>query len=356
MVTVYFATNRDFNENPEDPDFGTGFNAHGPHAVRFGRAEVTGRKLDKFDITIAPEVLKEGTSEQVLGSREIFGLLKHKMRKHARDTLVYIHGFDFTFKEALSRGAELKQTFSAGGPINVFVFTWPGDGEMVPLQSYYSDRSDARNSGMAMARTFLFLRDFLVDLSREDEAFCQQRMHILAHSMGNYALRFGVQGIRAELGSSLPRLFDNVILAAADEDDDAFEQDDKLRQLPALTRRLHIYHSRDDRALLISDTTKRNPDRLGSEGPRLIDDLPRKVILLDCRDVDEVKGDITNHQYYRSRKEVIEDIKQVLAGKAPEEIPNRVYDPGSRSFRIKSKKPKARSRRARDDDADSRGR
>lgn len=336
MVTVYFATNRNLGGTKAKPKFGTTFNEDGPHVVRFGRAEVSGKTVK---IEVADEVIKtQDDAKRILGSREVFGQVMHKMAKHSRDTLVYVHGFGFSFVDAVKRTAGLKEIYGAKGPINVFLFSWPGDGEMIPFLSYYSDRSDARNSGMAMARTFLFLRDFVAQLKQDGGQFCEQRLHVLAHSMGNYALRHGLQGIRAELKDDIPRLFDNVILAAADEDDDAFETDDKFRQLPLICRRVHVYFSRDDRALLISDKTKRNPDRLGSDGPRLIDDIPRKVALIDCRDVDNSTQDglpdIQVHQYYRLRPEVIADITEVLAGTPPEIVPNRTYNPATRTYRI----------------------
>jgi esterase/lipase superfamily enzyme len=338
MVTVYFATNRNLIGTKAKPDFGSTFNEDGPHAVRFGRAEVTGKTLNKLKVEICDEVLKTGRdADKVLGSRTVFSRVLHKMAGHSRDTLIYIHGFGFSFEDAVRRCAALKQKYSAGNPINIFLFTWPGNGQMIPFVSYHSDRSDARASGTAMARTFLFLRDFLKEMSDANQEFCQQRLHLMAHSMGNYALRHGLQGIRNELGDDIPRLFDNIILAAADEDDDAFELDRKFRKLPALARRVHVYYSPDDRALLISDKTKRNSDRLGSDGPRLIDDLPRKVVLIDCRKVDRAQGDIQVHQYYRSRREVVEDINQVLAGVAPEDIDNRDHNPATRSYRIKKR-------------------
>ncbi|MEM7124583.1 MAG: alpha/beta fold hydrolase [Pseudomonadota bacterium] len=336
MVTVYFATNRNMTGSSKKRGFGKTFNEKGPHVVRLGWAEVEGRSVK---IHVAEETLETpDAAKRILGSTEVFGRVMRKMAKHSRDTLVYIHGFGFSFVEALQYAAKLKQHYNGQGPINVFVFSWPGDGKMIPLYSYFSDRSDARNSGMAMARTFLFLRDFINELGRDEQEFCGQRLHLLAHSMGSYALRHGLQGIRHELRDDIPRLFDNVILAAADEDDDTFEHDHKMRKLPSICRRVHVYFSPDDRALLISDKTKGRPDRLGSDGPRLIDDLPRKIALIDCRDVDnskeDGKSDIQIHQYYRLRPEVIADITDALAGTPPETAPNRKYNPATRSYRL----------------------
>ena len=332
MVTVYFATNRNLIGTKANPDFGPTFNPDGPYAVRFGRAEVTGKKLDRYKIDLADEVLfTEEKQEQKLGSREIYQQILHKMRKHSRDTLAYVHGFGFSFKETLSYAAELKTCYSRNS-LNVFVFSWPGDGEMVPFLSYYRDRDDAKASGAAIARTFLKLRDFLVGKTPEEA--CNQRLHLLAHSMGNYALRHAIQDIRSEIGNEIPRLFDNVFLVAADEDDDALEHDHKMRLLPRMGRMVHLYFNPDDRALLISNNTKGNPDRLGSDGPRLVDDLPRKVVLIDCKDVGYPGDDIQVHQYYRKSLEVIADINAVLAGQAPDQVEGRHYTHSSRSYRI----------------------
>lgn len=340
MVTVYFGTNRNLERRRGgrgQPTFGAQFNADGPHAVRFGFAEVEGEAVRS--VVVADERLKvDNPARRKLGSRAVFELLRHKMGKHERDTLVFIHGFSNSFESALVRAAELKTLYGRHVGLNVFAFLWPSDGEMVPWQSYYSDRSDARNSGMAMARTFLFLRDYFMELAARDQAFCTQRLHLLAHSMGNYALRHALTGIRKELGEDLPRIFDNIVLAAPDEDNDAFEKEEKFKRLPAICRAVHLYYSPDDRALVISDRTKRNPDRLGSDGPRLLDGLPRKLHLIDCRHVDRSgfagTDDLSVHQYYRLSEPVVADIAQVLAATPPERVSGRTYTEARRSWVI----------------------
>ena len=102
----------------------------------------------------------------------------------------------------------------------------------------------------------------------------------------------------------------------------------------ALAKAVHVYYSPDDVALTVSDKTKFKPDRLGAEGPRSKDGLPRKVTLVDCRRVDETKRRHRRHQYYRARREVWEDVRQVLSGKAPDDFEGRRYLPDERSFQI----------------------
>ena len=63
---LYFATNRDPN-NPDAPtDFGTRFSASGLTDLRFGSAEVTGAKLDKYVLDVAPEKLDVGLDKAVV--------------------------------------------------------------------------------------------------------------------------------------------------------------------------------------------------------------------------------------------------------------------------------------------------
>jgi esterase/lipase superfamily enzyme len=329
MTTVFFVTNRNLKGDTERADFGRDFHRDGPAALRFGWAEVTGPKLDRHDIHIASERLRG--RGQKLGSTEVFSLLRHKMEKHSRDTAVFVHGYANTFKNALSHAALLKEKYN-GIPFNMVLFSWPSDGQLIPVMSYYSDRDDAKSSGSAMARTFLKLRDFLGDLSPEQ--YCEQRLHLMAHSMGNYAFRHGLQSIRSELGDDLPRIFDQVLLFAADEDDDVFEHDHKLRLLPRVCRQVTVYHRASDRALLISDKTKANPDRLGSDGPRLMDDLPRKIAVVDCRHVRSSKEDRNQHDAHRYSDDVIADVNEVLTGVPADNIAHREFVPGSRSYRI----------------------
>ena len=140
---------------------------------------------------------------------------------------------------------------------------------------------------------------------------------------------------------------------AADEDNDAFEHDGKLRLLPDLAKAVHVYFSEDDKALVISDVTKRNPDRLGATGPRIRANLQRKIDLVDCRlvdhvppeelSLDEIGRSLSQHQYYRLRPEVIADVKQVLAGTKPSDIEGRDFVQEHLSYLIQAApKPKAK--------------
>jgi esterase/lipase superfamily enzyme len=154
--------------------------------------------------------------------------------------------------------------------------------------------------------------------------------------MGNYVLRHALQSFARDFRpGGMPRIFENIFLMAADEDDDAFEHPHKFGRLPEIAASVHVYFTPLDTALTISDITKGNPDRLGSAGPRTLSDLPRKVVLVDCSLVADCPGLSDGlHQYYRSRAEVVADVQAVLSGTAPDAI-GRDFASAARAFRIR---------------------
>lgn len=338
-VRVYFATNR--NELPDNKKlvFGPRFNPDGVAALRFGHVDFPDgvETLQGGSVYVYPDVKGETDIAKTGGGQFLDDLRKAML--DGRDTLVFIHGFNVSFDGALEAGARLARDVRIragatddGRPVNVVVFSWPSDGEAVPYMSYYSDREDARASGPALARAYLKLRDFLEQLRRQDR--CERSIHLLAHSMGAYVLRQGLQALIAKDADGLGRLFDQILLAAPDEDDDAFELDSKLKPLPRIGRQVTVYFNPSDRALLVSDKTKGNPDRLGSDGPRLIDMLPKKVVLVDCRNVAGDADALVQHSYYTRSRAMALDISAVLAGMDAERIGNRDYVLSLRAWRI----------------------
>jgi esterase/lipase superfamily enzyme len=339
MAKVYFGTNRKPNRKTAPDDFGRGFSADGLANLRFGMAEITGDDLDQYALYLAPERLTTDTARKVkggagsiLGSQNVFRRVREKMIEHSRDTVVFIHGYNVSFREALTSAARIKRNFSsdAGGlGVNVVLFSWPSDGSMMPFIAYGNDRQDAAASGPAFARGLLKLADFLRGATAEEA--CDQRIHLVAHSMGNYVLRHTVQEYIAQSPGRPARLFDQVFMMAADEDDDSFEHEFKLKPLPRLAKRVNVYFNNEDRAMAVSDKTKGNPDRLGDDGPRVPRGIPGKVTLIDCTSV--VTG-LVEHSYFLDTPAVVADMRQVLRGIAPDKIPGREYVQETNRYRL----------------------
>lgn len=365
-MPIYFATNRNvIEEGTKNAEFGERFNADGPQFFRVGVCEVAlqpGRQPtddDAYTVTETDLYREQATSKSDPRPRsaDLFEELRELLRDGDRDVLIYLHGFANTFESCIERAAALEALYShattnAPDPI-VFAFSWPANGRSFPATEYFSDRDDAMMSGTAIARALLALLRFMDSVMAEDRAAiraarerdqiptadvlkrCQGRLHVMAHSMGNYALRHAVLSIRDALRvRPLPRVFKNAFLVAADEDADALGDKQKLGLLFDLAQNVHVYHSIDDRALQISDTTKGNPDRLGADGPSDLTNLPPRAFAIDCSEVDETIFEHGRHQYYRIRKEVVGDIKQVIAGVGPEQVQGRKSIIPGRSWRI----------------------
>ncbi|HKJ51597.1 MAG TPA: alpha/beta fold hydrolase [Gammaproteobacteria bacterium] len=339
MVKVYYGTNRKPNRKKAPEDFGTGFSDDGLANLRFGMADISGDELDHYDLYIAPERLNtdyqrkiKGSRGSVLGSENVFRRVREKMIEYSRDTVVFIHGYNVSFKEALTSAARIKRNFStdSGGPgINVVAFSWPSDGSMMPYIAYGNDRQDAAASGPAFARGLLKLADFLRGSTPEEA--CEHRLHLVAHSMGNYVLRHTVQEYVHQSSGRPVRIFDQVFLMAADEDDDAFEHDYKLKPLTRLAKRVNVYFNNEDRAMAVSDKTKGNPDRLGDDGPRVPRGIPGKVSLID---VTPVVDGLVEHSYFIDSPRVVADMTEVLSGKASDAIAGREYVPETNRYRL----------------------
>lgn len=244
MTKVYFATNRNPKPNGPGTPFGKKLSTP-PSSIRFGHATV---QEGRVRVEVAPEKIVPSSGlltqdeSSILGSKQMFGEMRREMTENGQDALVYIHGFKTNFRGSVRRSARLEAALGDGGP-NVAAFSWPSNGLMLPWWSYSSDRYDARASGVAVGRFLLKLVAFLRTTAAGN---CEQQVHLLAHSMGAYVLRYALQGVPAEWPRRLPRAFGQIILMAADEDEDAFEHDHKLRRLPELSQGVQIYFNRPD--------------------------------------------------------------------------------------------------------------
>jgi esterase/lipase superfamily enzyme len=346
MPLVYFVTNRKPNRQTNPDDFGSEFSPDGLSNIRFGKAMVTGSKLDQVaSVEVAKENLK--AAKPILGSANIFQAAQQQMLEGGCDVLILIHGFNVSFRTALISLAQLTQGLTSSNPMDKgkslkllpVVFSWPSDGTMLFSGSqgkaaYQNDRQDAATSGPAFARAFLKMTDFIQQLAPDQQ--CNRKIHLVAHSMGNYVLRNALQEIRRQIDDRFPRIFDQVLMMAADEDDDAFEFEHKLLHLPRLTTRTTVYFNRGDIALWASDTLKGNVARLGSDGPMHPQRLPRNVYPVDCTQILEEAKIPKEHGYHIVSPRVVADMRRVLRGEIPDEIQGRKFVPETMRYRLLS--------------------
>lgn len=341
-LTLYYATNRNhLGQNRWKPEgYGSKFSQDGIENLRFGRLtleadqtsiekhlnknmKVCGKgdgvrlsgylaecaefaKIKAYEEKINPNVSDAHQKNIKLGSLAMFADLKTDMENNS-DVLVYIHGFNVSWREAVGAALALQlmlnhaETADPEQHLVVVLFTWPSDGLALPFTSYRSDRSEARGSGSAFGRGLLKLRDYLCalrDRSRGGAELCGQDIHLLCHSMGNYLLQHTIERIDEYTpGDALPRLFEQIFLCAPDVDDDALERSDKLGRVQELARTVSLYHNRGDMVMMVSNYTKGNPERMGAGGTAHPALLHNKIQQIDCTPI--VSG-LVEHSYYLS--------------------------------------------------------
>lgn len=257
----------------------------------------------------------------VLGSAAFFRDLRNVMMGGS-DALVYIHGFNVSWHDAVGAAGALQEMLNRdpqGRPTAVILFTWPSDGLALPFVSYKSDRTEAQGSGYAVGRAFLKLRDYLVTLNRQggpESVPCGRNIHLLCHSMGNFVLQNALERLRSFTPHSAhSRIFEHLFLCAPDVDDSVLEPGQPLGDLHELGRQVTIYYNRGDAAMYVSDYTKGNPERLGTNGAARPTLLHAKVHQVDCSPV--VSG-VVEHSYYLSGAPN-QDIRLSVRGLSAEE-------------------------------------
>lgn len=166
--------------------------------------------------------------------------------------LVFVHGFNNRFDDAVYRFAQIVHDSGAGGiPV---LFTWPSRGEL-RLAAYAYDRESAN-----------FSRDALEQLLDTLAANPQvKEVNILAHSMGNWvtleALRGKAIGGRGKIGSKIR----NVFLVAPDVDVDVFRT--QIQRMGNPRPRFALFVSQDDKALSLAQFIWGGSQRLGDINP-----------------------------------------------------------------------------------------
>ena len=232
---------------------------------------------------------------------------------------IYIHGYNNDYQDSIDELIDLEKNLIrvAGYPPVLIGFSWPSTGR---TSRYLSDREQARDSVGAFTRFLLDINDFVV----KSEQDCFSTTFCIAHSMGNYLLRKGMEYMSDYLGTPRGRLlFSETLLLAPDLASKDIEFDGKGNYIAHFSRRVHVYYSRHDRALKASSIKRFGGARLGREGVENYDNLPRNVVVVDaekyansasCEGLVERNGrQVSVHSGYKYHPDILKDIAQVLS-------------------------------------------
>ena len=166
-----------------------------------------------------------------------------------RNVLIFIHGFNNRFDDAVYRFAQIVHDSKAPGiPV---VFSWPSRG-VVSLAAYRSDRQSADNSHEALAQ-------LLRSLAANPDV---KEITILAHSMGSWLT---LQALKPGQGGRLSPKIRNILFVAPDIATDDFQK--WLQQVGKPRPRIALFVSEDDQALKLSRSIWGGVRRLGDADP-----------------------------------------------------------------------------------------
>ncbi|MBN3519378.1 alpha/beta hydrolase [Algoriphagus lutimaris] len=340
MVTHYIITNREVTSRKsksyisvnEKEFMRMDGDEEARHNLRYGTVSFDpkkAKKLKDFKIQIIPEVaeatLKEYTegspvSKAKFPSGKIFDELYEagSKTKSREDILVFVHGFKSDLETAMQTLCELHKKYvePKDSPIcHIVLFTWPAKKQLL---KYRSDAYDASQSGFALARSMASLREYFKEkLVKEKKPRCEQKIHLLCHSMGNRVLESMIAGL-ADIRLELNTLFGEIILVGSDIDYDALERPKPMYRLIDLGERIHVYFHNKDQALGVSEITKNAFNRLGRWGAKNTMNLPDDIYQCDVSDIEDDDGllhEVVHHWYYTNSESVIQDITAVFWGR-----------------------------------------
>lgn len=258
----------------------------GPRGLQFSPAGVATREAE----------LK--TAQEVLGRRLVAA--------QAEDVYLYVHGFNNSFDDAITRLAGVWHHLGRKGvPVS---YAWPaGHGG---LFGYFYDRESGEYTIYRLKQTILLI------------ATCPEvkRLHIIAHSRGTDVAVTALRelSLEARAAGKDPQeelKLETLILAAPDIDTEVFVQRFFIENIAASTRRLVVYASPDDSALgwatwLFSGGVrvgKTQLTHLKPEGKKLLSQMP-SAQLITC----DTRSFATSHAYAFTNPAALSDMIMVL--------------------------------------------
>ncbi|MBW4670837.1 MAG: alpha/beta hydrolase [Cyanomargarita calcarea GSE-NOS-MK-12-04C] len=299
LYPLWFGTNR----QPSDPDdVSKGFSGERDRQLHYGTCQVAVPKSHKIGSTgssalqrflnLTDDRLKlEQDSLNLLDEASFFVNIQQALQKQGLDknsALVFIHGFNVSFKDAALRAAQIGVDLQVPG-IMAF-YSWPSKGK---LASYTADEATIEASER-------YIAEFLLNLAQNSKV---DKIHIIAHSMGNRGLLRAMQRILAQVQVESGISFGQIFLAAPDVDPDLFQE--LAAAYRNLAERTTLYVSAKDKALATSGIIHDHP-RVGFFPPITV------VEGLDTVEVSNIDLTLLGHGYFADARDLLQDIHQLL--------------------------------------------
>jgi len=208
-----------------------------------------------------------------------------------KEVLLFVHGFNVTFEDALRRTAQL--SYDLAFPGVAVLYSWPSEGSIPDYMV------DSNNVTWAEPYFSGFLQVLRQDVGAE-------AVHVIAHSMGSRLLANTVSRLSSSPDATGLR---QVVFAAPDLDAEVFRH--LAAAFPGKARRLTLYASSEDMALKASRKLQKYP-RAGESGLSLV-----IVPEVDSIDASSVRTDFLNHSYFGDSDSILSDLFYLVRDDLP---------------------------------------
>jgi esterase/lipase superfamily enzyme len=303
---VYFGTNR------KPAADGTGFTnerhaettrgrvlVHVPEAHRFGETGSSfwtrlwrlDLRSDRLEVQRVDPLDRDAFFAEIEGRMDAARATGEK--PHA---LFFLHGYNCGFEAAAIRAAQIGYDLKVTGA--TAFFSWPSRGN---VPSYTFDEATIEGSEKAIT-------DFLIDFVKSCGA---DKVHVIAHSMGNRGLLRALQRIAGNAETRGKIRFGQIFLAAPDVDRDLFL--DLAGLYPEHSDRTTLYSSSRDLPVFLSSHLH--------DSPRAGYFLPYTVAEgIDTVAVPNFNVDLLGHSYFAQAEALLHDIFDLMRhGQPPQE-------------------------------------
>lgn len=243
------------------------------------------------------------------GPGELIGFaaaLADETKRHdCRAALLFVHGYNQTFRSALLRAGQLAT--DTQWPCAAALLSWSSEGKF--------DRyaADIERSGYSVP--------ILIELLRATSA-TGISIDIIAHSMGARVTLSALSSLGSYCQKQTKPIVDELILAAPDVSSEKYNDDfgHLLERSADCVRRVTVYASAGDMVLIASESAHGGIPRAGREpitDLTYVSQSPRHVV--DVVDATLAPGDKIGHGYFVQSYEMMEDMMWVLAGEPIEQ-------------------------------------
>ena len=302
-IQVLVVTNRDYNQNSNQQLNESGFSCHkdkfgveNASKLSFGVCDISVPKNHNVgEINFSKDLLKHPKDYfKIKNSQK---LTQSQLLKIAKDSqrapLVFVHGFNVSYREAVLRAAQIAYDLKYQGP--VILFSWPAGAKEGLFGKEFLTKTYDENLITAKGSISLF-RQFLMELSKN-----KIEANLIVHSMGHQVALPALK----EIGKSGVKksIINNLVLNAPDFDVNEFIL--LVENIKKTSNNIYIYCSGNDKAISASETFN-GEERLGS--------CHFSTPQADVINVDLVnEASLLGHGYYASRA-ILNDVFQTFLG------------------------------------------